>query len=247
MSKIFLCIFITIIAIIYIFNRNIIFPFGYYPKVIALGFPLFFDIKNKGLRNIGMGICLGTMYSINIIPLMGVYTAFLFKFHKHKVSIFFITYILILASLALTPFTKTPQREIESRTSIYSDAGDKWQHKFKGNGFLSYYKLKVTRIANNQERHIARMHSDFLQILFEFGVIKGGFIVLVILLPIIWIKWDMISACYISFLIQFFIDFPLYRCSAGYGYVSLIMSIIIWIMMWNNSPYGQRNNKTDSV
>jgi len=126
-----------------------------------------------------------------------------------------------------------PMRELSFRMEHMSVALDNWKDYWWGEGYNSYQKLPENKAVWSDfvgdYRWRKHAHSDVVQGFMELGAVRMIPIMILVLLPLFFIKPEPISAAYLCVLFQSFLDLPFHRWGTFF-----LAIIIIGIMYWRN-------------
>jgi O-antigen ligase len=211
--------------------------------VIGLGLPLFFNIKDKGIRNIGLTICIMTLFiRARWIGLACLVIMALVIPIKKKWVLFLLPICLVFGGFAYyqmysTPCGKAqffPEKQI--RLEYYKYAWSKWEHKWTGEGLRSWSKLPENQPdavspIKEKGKWLHTLHSDVLQLFFEFGIIGGVIVGALFMFPLFWLKMNTLlrrtlMASYLCLIMQACIDFPFHRMITGM--LGLLIMLLIY-------------------
>ena len=205
-----------------------------FTKVIALGFPFIFVLR-KDIRNVFIALCLLVMfYGGETISWGCVFITFLIWFRKSKMlTILILTVGLILpfAGPKFLRISSNPISDMRSRIELYDTTLNKWTKVWSGHyEFCRFSALPENQPENRPDkRWLHTAESDFIQGLYEFGVIRMAVIMLVLLLPLFYLKLNSplntaIFSGYVCMLFQSLFSFPFHRMITG-----ILGSIIIML------------------
>lgn len=210
-----------------------------YPRFIGIAFPLLFYIERKDIRNVIMTLAIiVVLLTKQWLSLGCISIAYIVIFWEHKRVL---ALIALVIGLTFAPMlykfvgVNNPMTELKSRIVIYEQTLDKTTNVWWGHGFGSFKKIPENQAENRPSKlWLARSHSDFLQGLYEFGLIRMTVFMLIILFPLIWLKANPLSASYLCVLLNSFLDFPFHRWGTG-----VLCVIVIFMLYRRNMGYDK--------
>ena len=190
-----------------------------YPFLLGLLYPLLFEIKRKDIRNIVLTLCLVAMYiSRSWIGFICVGITHIVLFGEYKIYVLFFVAAALLLGLTAHKVIKVSniQTELIQRQVVWRDTMDKKFDIIKGAGFRAFSKLPENQpSARKDGKWLHTAHSDFLQGIYELGIVRMYFITTFLLFTIFLISNRPMLASYLCLLFQACVDFPFHRAITG--------------------------------
>ncbi len=205
--------------------------YTHFPCIVGMGFPLFFNMERKDLRNIGITISvIAIILSMKWIAFVCLFITGLVLLKRYMVVVLLILTLLIIplsAKIHRTGFG-SPFKETIDRITLYNDLTLKWDKVWLGHGLNTFQNLPGNQPTTNKifpGLWTRCAESDWLQGLYELGILRMIPILIFILLPLLWWKPSPIGAGYLCVIFQGLIDFPFHRWTTG------IVGLVIILMM----------------
>lgn len=210
--------FVSVAAILGYSGLSVM-PLGNYKYYLGLCFPWLFNIKRLEIRNAlivlsitALLLCRGWHGFICIVITIAV---LFWKEKKLLVTLF-------LAGVLVLPFASKEHSErwvteLSGRSKIYERTVQLWQNRWWGEGMNSFQKLPENQPAARADHlwlHTA--HSDFLQGLFEIGIIRSLMMVFLLIVPLLYAEMEtregrVAMAGYLCLWSQYIFNFPFHR------------------------------------
>lgn len=187
--------------------------------VLAMIMP-FLWFMNRDIRNVGVFACLLLAISMKSwIATASMMLTLLIIYSGNKKM--FLTIILLGMTLLVSLNINTKLNDdFSGRWHRYKYTLSKWHNVFWGEGHQSFIKLSENRPENNKGLLVNAVHSDFLQIPFEWGIVRAIPVYIVMGMPLFFftlrgLENRIMLSSYVNILIQFFFDWPFHRAITG--------------------------------
>jgi hypothetical protein len=215
-------------------------PVEFNRALLGLSIPFIFCFRNKPFRNVCLTLAIiAVLLSkqwIGIICLAILYAVILFNKNKVLGTVFISLCICLSMASNTLMKAQTPIKDFSDRFAIYEFTLSKWKNISWGQGVGSFSKLPENQPKVRKDKKLLNHpHSELIMSLFELGIFITLGLVILLLLPLLWSKVDLLHVSYLCLIFQSLIDFPLHRNT------TFLVSVIIIVLMYCRNLYSKED------